>query len=138
MGIFLTELCSKQWAIPKRITRLEIRLQESFCVAHAHRVLFYPWKRRVRTCLDCKTQTVRTCNPSAQRLPWFSPSSALKGAVGSAETEINHGFVYYSLLFASLRAEISSKPINVKTESETLLSIIFSIRNGTAAPLEHG
>lgn len=82
---------------------------------------------------DCKN-----LQPPAQRLPWFSPSSALKGAVGSAETEINHGFVYYSLLFASLRAEISSKPINVKTESETLLSIIFSIRNGTAAPLEHG
>lgn len=53
MGIFLTELCLKQWAIPKRITRLEQRFQGSFCVAHAHSTLFYAWKRRVRTCLDC-------------------------------------------------------------------------------------
>lgn len=47
------------------------------------------------------------------------------------------GSVYYPFLFTSLRAE-AAWPINVKTESETLLSIIFSIRNGTAAPFEHG
>lgn len=55
-----------------------------------------------------KLRLKEPATPLHKDSPRLSLSSALKGAVGSTEMEINHGFVYYPFLFASLRAEISS------------------------------